>query len=189
MTGIRHCVCFLHLERFGLFVLFCRSWKYALFLSHWKCTQGWTKVVQSLPEYLGIVRRYKKQDKPQLIWKTKEKEELRICIFFYHSTFNNVFNCYSKAPASQQKESWWLCCLCARSIMRGNTHVSISTMCLVFSLLVRQCQPTGALFKSLAGHLKLAEIDCTIYWSHLYCLGDFNLMLIWWSADEVGCGG
>lgn len=59
-------------------------------------------------------------------------------------------------------------------------------MCLVFSLLVTQCHPTGILFQSVSGHLKLAEIDCTIYRSHLYCLGDFqpnaNLMKCRWSS-------
>lgn len=47
--------------------------------------------------------------------------------------------------------------------MRGNAYVGINEMCLVFSLLVTQCHPTGLLFKSLSVHLKVAAMDCTIY--------------------------
>lgn len=62
-----------------------------------------------------------------------------MCFFFsYHFKFNNALNCYSKEPASQEKEFSWFC-LSARSIMRANTLVSINTTCLVFSLLVKQC--------------------------------------------------
>lgn len=62
-----------------------------LFLSRWQCTQSWTKIIQSLLEYLGNVKSDAKQDKPQPIWKTKEKEELYRYIFFYHCKFKQYF--------------------------------------------------------------------------------------------------
>lgn len=53
--------------------------------------------------------------------------------------------------------------------------------------MLKQHQPRRVLFKALSGHLKVAEIDCTVYWSNLHCPGDFNLMLIWWNAHGISC--
>lgn len=65
-----------------------------------------------------------------------------------------------KHPQINRKSSC-LCCLNARTV-RGNAHVGIDEMCLVFpdGNAVSSCRSS---FKSLSGHLKLAEIDCTIY--------------------------